>query len=138
METNDNITITEEEIINAQINTPENIRYYINRVKNSLNKTQQNNWEYDCYKNIILYKENAFEIIIYASKVILKIKKFKNTDELTSFFDNIMSVISPNFKFDIFNELVSKYAQEYLPVLNVFLFGLTDVNSKVKKYIKNK
>lgn len=138
METAEINDITQEKIFEAQISTPENIRYYINRTKNNLSKVQQATWEYDCYKNIILYKEKAYDVIIYASKVILKVKNFKSTDELNSFFDNIMATIPIDFKYDIFNELVSKYSQEYIQILNVFLFGLTDVSSKVKRYIKNK
>ena len=131
-------TITEEQLILAQINTPENIRYYINRIKNILNKGQQNNWEDDCYKLIINYNEKAYSIIYYASLIILRVKSFKNTEELTSCFDSIMYNLPIDFEFDELKLLISKYAQEYIQVLNVFLFDLTEVNSKVKRYLKNK
>ena len=138
MSANENPIITDEDIFYAQINSPEKTRYFINRIKNIISASLRKKWEDDCYRLIAQYGEKAFPIIMYATKIMLRVKNYKSTEELTSAIDTIMFDIPEDLDFDELKYLLSTYTPEYFQVLNIFLFNLTDVSNKVKTYIKKK
>lgn len=124
-------------ISDNELNIPANIMYYINRCKTILNK-QGNNFENDCYEEINNNDVDAYPVILASCQVIMKVHRFKNIDELSTFFSFIMSRVNEDFMFDNFKNLVLKYSKDYLYIINAYLFDLTDVSNKVKNYIKSK
>ena len=138
MSANENIIISDDDIFYAQMDSPENVRYFINRMKSVVNSSLRKQWEDDCYKLVAQYNAQAYPVILASAQVIFKVRNYKSTDELTSFFDNLMINMPADFLFDEFKTLLSKYSADYFQILNIFLFNLTDVSVKVKNYIKNK
>jgi len=132
----ENNSITDEDILNAQINSPEKIRYFINRTKKIVPAGLRKHWEEDCYRLIAVYNENAYSIILYAAKIMIIAKNYSSTEELTSLIDSLMFDIPDDMNYDELKFLLSKYTPDYYQVLNIFLFDLTDVSNKVKTYMK--
>ena len=116
---------------------PANVTYYINRCKTILGKKAQK-FENECLNEISSRGVNAYPVILAASQIIMKIHRYKSTQELSSFFGYIMSSVDDTFLFDDFKNLVLEYSTDYLFIVNAYLFDLTDVSNKVKNYIKNK
>ena len=129
--------ISDKDLFYAQMNTPENIRYFVNRIKEIVSSGLRNQWENDCYSLVVQHNELAYPVITATAQTIMRVRNYKNTDELRAFFDSLMLNTPEGFLFDEYKDLLTKYSQEYFQIINIYLFNLTDVTSKVKSYIKN-
>lgn len=129
--------ISDKDLFYAQMNTPENIRYFVNRIKEIVSSSLRNQWENDCYSLVFQHNELAYPVITATAQTIMRVRNYKNTDELRAFFDSLMLNAPEGFLFDEYKDLLTKYSQEYFQIINIYLFNLTDVTSKVKSYIKN-
>ena len=124
-------SITNEEMFNAYLTTPENIRYFISSAKAVIERKRLS-WEDDCYKNIVINENNAYKLIITTSQTIIKIHELNIKDEdLKNFFYNLMLNMSFNFDYSTYKQLLTNYCPECNDILNKHLFNYIDDTNNI-------
>lgn len=124
-------SITNEEMFNAYLTTPENIRYFISSAK-AIIERKRLSWEDDCYKNIVINENKAYNLIITTSQTIIKIHELNIKDEdLKNFFYNLMLNLSFNFDYSTYKQLLTNYCPECNDILNKHLFNYIDDTNNI-------